>query len=84
MTRKELVEEYHCHDGYADGCDCDCNYCRECLDNDLADYEKQIREKAIDEFVNFIFAGNVMHNRRFTTREEELFLDMAEKFKHNK
>ena len=50
----------------------------------LAEHDKQIRSDAIDEFVNFIFAGNVMHNQRFTTREEELFWDMAEQFKHSK
>ena len=78
---KSIVENYYCTGGDSCAFIGGCEKCKDDLKKELEELVGMAKADAIDEFIRFIFGRNVIHNRRFTTREEEHFLNMAEQFK---
>lgn len=49
--KQEIINDYYCHDSYAESCDFDCGNCKDLIKKDIDELEKSIRADAIDEFV---------------------------------
>ena len=49
-----IIEEYHCTDQHSDGCDSDCNYCKECLESDINDFENEIRADERAKYIELL------------------------------
>lgn len=52
MTREDIIEEHYCCDPYREWCSGNCDWCKRGFENDLAEYENEIRADAIDKFAN--------------------------------
>lgn len=56
--KEQIINDYYCHDGYAESCDFDCGNCKDLIKKDIDELEKSIRADAIDEFTNALINPN--------------------------
>lgn len=48
--KQEIINDYYCHDSYAESCDFDCGNCKDLIKKDIDELGRLIRADAIDEF----------------------------------